>query len=136
MEWFIKKNATLPVLRVQLTQNGRSQYVNNMSMLGEPNVFFSMTDTETQIPKILTKPAVVTTGLTSSGNIEYYAHYQFTKRDTKKVGRFLAEFVVSNSDGVLYQPIVDQLYVNITDSFAIDDVEFKDNYTINFPCCD
>jgi len=52
------------------------------------------------------------------------------------VGRFLAEFVVSNSDGVLYQPIVDQLYVNITDSFAIDDVSFDDNYTISFPCCD
>jgi len=84
MEWFIKKNATLPVLRVQLTQNGRSQYMNNMSMLGEPNVFFSMTDTETRIPKILTKPAVVTTGLTSSGNIEYYTTINLQKEIQKK----------------------------------------------------
>jgi len=136
MEWFIKKNATLPTLKVQLTQNGRSQYLNNMSMLSESNVYFSMIDTETGIPKISTKLAVVTTGLTSSGNIEYYTHYQFTKRDTKKVGRFLGEFMVVNNDGVLFQPIVDKLYVNITDSFAIDDVDFEDNYTISFPCCD
>jgi len=136
MEWFIKKNATLPTLKVQLTQNGRSQYLNNMSMLGESNVYFSMIDTETGIPKISTKLSVVTTGLTSSGNIEYYTHYQFTKRDTKKVGRYLGEFMVVNNDGVLFQPIVDKLYVNIIDSFAIDDVDFEDNYTISFPCCD
>jgi hypothetical protein len=135
MEWFIKKNATLPTLKVKVNKDGRSQYVNNMSMLGESNVYFSMTDTETGIPKISTKSAVVTTGLTSSGNIEYYTYYQFTKRETKKVGRFLAEFMVVNNDGVLYQPIVDKLYINITDSFAIDDVDFEDDYTISFPCC-
>jgi chlorite dismutase len=136
MEWFIKKNATLPVIKVKLSQNGRSDYMKTMSSLGESDVYFSMTDTETGIPKISSVLATVESGLTEDGQIEYFTYYQFKKNQTKKVGRFLGEFMVVNNDGVLYQPIADKLYVNITDSFAIDDVDFEDNYTISFPCCD
>lgn len=35
MEWFIKKNATLPVIKVKLSQNGRSDYMKTMSVLSK-----------------------------------------------------------------------------------------------------
>lgn len=52
MEWFIKKNATLPVIKVKLLQNGRSDYMKTMSVLSDSEVYFSMVDVETNIPKI------------------------------------------------------------------------------------
>jgi hypothetical protein len=136
MEWFIKKNATLPTLKVKVNKDGRSDFEKGYSDLSESSVFFSMINTETQIPKISTKSATVVGEVNNEGDTEYYVYYQFTKRDTAKEGRFSAEFMIVSSDGVIYLPINDKLYVNILDSFAIDDVEFKDNYTISFPCCD
>ena len=136
MEWFIKKNATLPTLKVKVVKDGRSDFEKGSSDMMDSSVFFSMIDVDTQIPKISTKTAVITSEINNEGNTEYYAYYQFTKRETNKEGRFSAEFIITNSDGVIYLPINDKLYVNIIDSFAIEDVEFKDNYTIGFPCCD
>jgi chlorite dismutase len=136
MEWFIKKNATLPVIKVKLSQNGRSDFMKTMSVLSESEVYFSMTDVETGIPKISSVQANVLTGLTEDGQLEYFTYYQFKKNQTKKVGRYSAEFLVTNSHGNLYMPITDSVFINIIDSFAIDDVNFSSNYEIEFPCCD
>jgi len=136
MEWFIKKNATLPVIKIKLSQNGRSDYMKTMSVLNESEVYFSMTDSETDIPKITSVLATVESGLTEDNQLEYYTYYQFKKNQTKKVGRFYGEFMVRNSDGVLFIPITEKIYINIIESFAIDDVNFSSNYEIEFPCCD
>jgi len=96
MEWFIKKNATLPVIKVKLSQNGRSDFMKTMSSLAESNVYFSMTDVDTGIPKISSVLATIQTGLTEDGQVEYYTYYQFKKNQTKKVGRFYAEFMIIN----------------------------------------
>ena len=136
MEWFIKKNATLPVIKVKLSQNGRSDYMKTMSVLSDSEVYFSMVDVETNIPKISSVLATVESGLTEDGQIEYYIYYQFKKNQTKKVGRFSAEFMVKNSDGTLFLPTTEKIYVNIIESFAIDDVGFNSNYEMEFPCCD
>ena len=136
MEWFIKKNATLPVIKVKLSQNGRSDYMNTMSILGESEVYFSMVNEETGIPKITSVSATVESGLTEDGQIEYFTYYQFKKNQTKNVGRFLGEFMVKNTDGVLFMPITERVYINVIDSFAIDDTAFSSNYEMEFPCCD
>jgi chlorite dismutase len=107
-----------------------------MSVLSESEVYFSMTDVETGIPKISSVQANVLTGLTEDGQLEYFTYYQFKKNQTKKVGRYSAEFLVTNSHGNLYMPITDSVFINIIDSFAIDDVNFSSNYEIEFPCCD
>jgi hypothetical protein len=135
MEWFIKKNATLPILKVKLSQNGRSDFMNTMSVLNDSQVYFSMIDVETNIPKISSVSATVESGLTEDGQIEYFTYYQFKKNQTKKTGRFSAQFMVKNSDGVLYLPSSNQLFINIIDSFSLDETGFDDNYVIEFPCC-
>jgi chlorite dismutase len=136
MEWFIKKNATLPVIKVKLSQNGRSDYMKTISVLSDSEVYFSMVDVETNIPKISSVLATVESGLTEDGQIEYFTYYQFKKNQTKKVGRFYVEFMILNPHGQLFLPITDKVYINIIESFAIDDVRFSSNYEIEFPCCD
>jgi hypothetical protein len=83
MEWFIKKNATLPVIKVKFSQNGRSDYMKIMSVLSESEVYFSMIDVETNIPKISSVLATVESGLTEDGQIEYFTYYQFKKNQPK-----------------------------------------------------
>jgi len=135
MEWFIKKNATLPILKVKLSQNGRSDFMKTMSILSESEVYFSMTDTDTGIPKISSVSAVIESALTEDNQIEYYTYYKFKKNQTKKIGRFSAQFMVKNSDGILYLPSNDSLFINIIDSFSLDETNFDNNYVIEFPCC-
>ena len=46
MEFYIKKNATLPVLKIQVVKDGRSDYNNFMDMIEESAIFFSMVNVE------------------------------------------------------------------------------------------
>jgi len=84
MDFFIKKNATLPVLKLQVVKDGRSDYNKFMDMIEESAIFFSMVDVETGIPKISSRPAgfVEKTFVDLNAGPEYYIYYQFTPRDT------------------------------------------------------
>ena len=57
MEFFIKKNATLPLLKMQVVKDGRSDYNDMMDFIEESAVFFSMVNVDNGIPKITTRPA-------------------------------------------------------------------------------
>jgi hypothetical protein len=119
MEFFIKKNATLPLLKMQVVKDGRSDYHNFMDMIESSTILFSMIDVETGIPKIVSKAAsfVSKTFVDPNTPTEYYIYYPFTSRDTNKVGRYEGQFMLKNSDGNLIVPIREPLYINIQDSF-------------------
>ena len=57
MEFFIKKNSTLPVLKMSVTKDGRSSYSEFMNTLELSAIFFSMVNVDTGIPKITSRPA-------------------------------------------------------------------------------
>ena len=135
MEWFIKKNSTLPKLRVKVIKDGRSDFRKQYSELSGSTVFFSMIDTETLVPKISTKDALVTSETDNNGIIQYYLEFQFTKQNTKKEGRYFGEFMIKNSDGVIFLPLTEKLYINVIDSFGLDESSFVDNYNIDYSCC-
>lgn len=137
MEFFISKNATLPILKLQVVKDGRSDYSKFMSMIEVSSIFFSMVNTESGIPKISSKSAgfVTKTFADPNAETEYYIYYQFNNRDTNKVGRYEGEFLIRNSDGVLIIPIREKLYINVVDSFIADDLGYSTGYTSNFPCC-
>jgi hypothetical protein len=138
MEWFIKKNATLPLLKMQVTKDGRSDYNNMMNLIEESAIFFSMVDVDTGVPKITTRPAgiVAKTMLDPNAEPEYYVYYQFRKFDTRKVGRFEGQFIFLSSDGTLILPIREKLFINVQESFISDDLEPGDGcYETGFPCC-
>lgn len=137
MEFYIKKNATLPLLKLQVVKNGRLDYNNFMSLIEQSALFFSMTDVETGVEKIVSRPAgfVEKTNVDPNAEKEYYLYYQFQNRDTNKVGRYEGQFMLRNSDGVLILPIREKLYINIQESFIADDLEYNNCYTSEFPCC-
>lgn len=137
MDFFIKKNATLPVLKLQVVKDGRSDYNKFMDMIEESAIFFSMVDVETGIPKISSRPAgfVEKTFVDLNAGPEYYIYYQFTPRDTNRIGRYAGQFMLRNSDGVLILPIREELFINVQDSFIADDLVYDSCYVSTFPCC-
>lgn len=137
MEFFIKKNATLPVLKINVIKDGRSDYNRSMRFLEDTDVFFSMVDTETNVPRISTRPAgfMQKEQLNTSAETQYYVYYQFTPFDTKKVGRYKGQFLFRNETGILILPLSEDVYINVTDSFIIDDFQFQSCYVVDYPCC-
>ena len=137
MEFFIKKNATLPILKMQVVKDGRSDFNKMMGLIENSAIFFSMVDIETGIPKITTRPAgfVSKKLLDPNADPEYYVYYQFTNKDTRKVGRYEGQFLLRNEDGVLILPIRDKLFINIQESFIAEDLPYDSCYVSEFPCC-
>ena len=137
MEFFIKKNATLPLLKMQVVKDGRSTYNNMMNLIESSAIFFSMIDTETGIPKINTRPAGITkkTMIDPEAKDEYYVYYQFTNTDTKKPGRYEGQFLFRSDEGTLILPIRESLFINIQESFVANNLDYDSCYTIEFPCC-
>jgi hypothetical protein len=125
MEFYIKKNATLPVLKMQVVKDGRAGYQQLMETLEVSSIYFSMIDTTNGIPKIIDAPCgIVPLDLPAGSPTEYYVYFQFTEKDTNTPGRYAGEFLIKNDEGNLILPIREELYINIQDSFS----------SVN-PCC-
>ena len=129
MDFYIKKNATLPLLKMQVVRDGRSEYQSFMDSLADATISFTMINEATGIPKIVSKPAYIVelTGLDVNASPEYYVYYRFTQRDTNTVGRYVGQFLIKyNSNllgapvGNLIVPLRDELYINVQDSFIAD----------------
>ena len=118
MEFFIKKNATLPVLKMQVVKDGRSGYLQLMQDLEVSIIFFTMVEVETGIPKIVSAPAeIVNLILPEGADPEYYIYFKFSARDTNSPGRYQGQFLIKNDEGNLILPIREELYINVQDSF-------------------
>jgi hypothetical protein len=130
MEFFIKKGATLPLLKLNIVDNGRNNYNNFLNTLELSSLFFSMTNVDTGIPKIMNKPAGV--GGTSPN---YFLYYQFQNTDTTKEGRFEGEFIIKNSDGTYVLTLGEKIFINVSNSFISDDINYTSCYISDFECC-
>ena len=119
MEFYIKKNATLPVLKMQVVKDGRAGYIQLMQDLEVSTIFFSMVDVYNGIPKIVSAPCYIVPLIFAEdgSQTEYYIYYQFRSRDTNTVGRFQGQFLIKNNDGNLILPIREELFINVQDSF-------------------
>jgi hypothetical protein len=136
MEFYIKKNATLPVLKVEICKDGRSDF-NLNSFLDSNNTFYISLFDKT-IDKILfsSKECFVTTEVSPfEGKTLYYLNYQFTNKDTIKEGRYEVQISAPSENGVILLPLQEKFYVNIIDSFSADNSSFSDLYSLNLPCC-
>ena len=122
MEFFIKKNATLPVLKMQVVKDGRAGYLELMQTLEMSSIYFSMVNVETGIPKIVSAPCeIVNLILPLGASPEYYIYFKFDSSDTDTVGRYQGQFLIKSehpyNEGNLILPIREELYINIQDSF-------------------
>lgn len=137
MDFYIKKFSTLPLLKLQVVKDGRSDYNNFMELLETSTIFFSMVNTDNGIPKINSRPSgfVEKTFIDPNAEPEYYIYYQFTKQDTSIEGKYEGQFLIKTDDGNLILPIREKLFIYIQDSFIADDLTYTTCYTSEFPCC-
>lgn len=118
MEFSINKNSTLPVLKLELIQDGRNDFQKFHEKVQNANIYFTMTDVITGVKRIAKKP----TGIeqvepTNCVGDEFYLTYQFTERDSSVSGRYVGQFEIDFLDGTgtLIAPIRETLYVNVLD---------------------
>jgi len=137
MDFYIKKFSTLPLLKLQVIKDGRSDYNNFMELLETSTIFFSMVNTENGIPRITSRPAGFVEKIFDDPNAEpeYYIYYQFTKQDTSIEGRYEGQFLVKTFEGNVILPVREKLFIYVQESFIADDLEYNTCYTSTFPCC-
>lgn len=119
--FFIRKNSTLPILKLKLVNDGRTQYRQIYDRLENAAITFSMIDEKGNY-KVFNKSGLL---LPVDKEIckedgEYYLGYQFDTKDVNLAGSFKAEFRVDFLDNgeSLIVPIREDLYVNVLDSFT------------------
>jgi hypothetical protein len=118
MEFFIKQNATLPVLKMQVVKDGRAGYIQFMESLEVSNIYFTMINEETGIPKIVSAPCeIVNLILDPGAPAEYYIYFKFSSRDTNTPGRYVGQFLIKNDEGNLILPLREELFINVQPSF-------------------
>lgn len=119
MEFYINKTATLPILKLELIQDGRNDFHKFYDMIQNANITFSMWDVVSGNKRIGKKKAGTSLVLPEDCTGDrYYLIYQFTEHDTRNPGRYAAQFNIEFLDGsgTLIVPIREQLFINILDN--------------------
>ena len=124
----INKNATLPLLRLELYNDGHSDYRKAyLALQGAKSVVFSMWNQETGIYKIANAPAEIVYDEYSGCEERYLIQYKWKEHDTNESGRYIGQFKITFSDdivmdgvtfpsGDLIVPISEDLIINISNS--------------------
>lgn len=121
MEFHINKNATLPMVIMELIQDGRNDYKQFHEKIQNATVTFEMNDVDTGVKKIGCMPALCLCKTCDGGNDcdeeQYYVAYQFRGKDTSKAGRYVGKFTITFLDGsgTLIVPIREELFINVLD---------------------
>jgi len=121
MEFFIRKGATDPLLKLRLVDDGRNDKSSLNDLLENADIRFDMINIETEIPEILGGQCLLTTRTKNYDQTteEYYITYRFTSEQTKEVGKFEVIVNVQFRDtdlkptNKLIVPIKEKLYINI-----------------------
>ena len=114
-EFYINKNATLPLLKMELLCDGRTDFNKFYQMIQNSVITFSMEDADTGAIKIANAPALILPK--NVQNDEYLICYKWNARDTKSTGKFIGKFKIVFADeysgGTLLVPIQEQLIIYI-----------------------
>ena len=122
MEFFIRKDSTDPILKMQLVLDGRNDFNNFHNKLENSTIYFSMKSVDTGILKVVNKKAHIVAKISTTPNAptEYYIYYKWTKNNVNKVGRYEGQFIIYfHSDNTeLIVPIREDLFITVSDSFV------------------
>ena len=118
MEFFINKNADLPLLKMQVVKDGRVDFDEMTNLIENSIIYFSMKNNFTGSYKILNSIGgfVEKTFIEPNAKVEYYIYYKFSQNDTSETGRYEGEFMLKSDYGTLLLPIADKLFITINDS--------------------
>ena len=121
MEFTIGQNASLPVLKMQVVNDGTQNFESMMEFIERSSIFFSMVSTDNGIPKVYTKSAGFVEKLEMDENAspEYYVYYRFTAQDTSRIGRYEGQFMFINEDGTLVGTLTEIIVTGANDVYVI-----------------
>ena len=122
MEFFIRKGATDPILKLRLVDDGRNDKSSLNDLLENADITFDMYEVATEIPVILGGQCNLTTRTKKYDQTtdEYYITYRFTESQTKESGKFEGIVNIQFRDtnlqptNKLIVPIKEKLFINIT----------------------
>lgn len=118
MDFYINKGATLPMIILELIQDGRNDYKQFHEKIQNANITFSMWNVESGIKKIGCRAATClckTCDGSDCNEEQYYIAYQFRAKDTDTVGTYVGKFEIEFLDGTgtLIVPIREELFIHV-----------------------
>lgn len=136
MEFYIKQNSTLPILKMEIIKDGRNDYNLNSFLSASTTFLISLYDKSNDTFLFASKECFVTSEYSDFEykNL-YYLNYQFTNKDTQKTGKYEVQISIPSEQGVILLPLQEKYYVNVVDSFSVKDLTFNTSYVSNLPCC-
>ena len=122
--FYIKQNATLPTLRMELIEDGRNTFNKFHECIQNANVTFTMVNIDTNVTKVAKNKAYIKLREDDNCTENYLICYDWKKHDTKENGTFKGTFEITfDSDikndlyeypnGILNMPIREELTIVI-----------------------
>lgn len=122
-EFFINKNSLLPILRMELIEDGRHDFNKFHELIQNSSIVFTMVNRETGVTKIAKAPAYIKAREDGGCVEQYVICYDWKKRDVNEEGTFEGRFdiefgEVKNDEydyptGNLIMPIREDLMITI-----------------------
>jgi len=92
MDFYINKDSLLPILRIELIEDGRHDYNKIHEMLQGSNITFTMVNRETGVTKIAKAPAYIKARENGGCVEQYVICYDWRKRDVNEEGTYIGKF--------------------------------------------
>lgn len=107
MTFYIKQNSVLPILRMELIEDGRHSFRSFHESIQNADVTFTMTNVDTNVVKIANGKCDVQKRMVDSCEEQYVICYEWKARDTKETGAFKGVFTINfgkitSEDGTEY----------------------------------
>lgn len=123
MDFYIKQGSLLPILRMDLIEDGRHDYNKFHELLENSNITFTMVNKETGVAKVAKAPAYIKLREDGGCVDQYCICFDWRKHDTKEAGTYIGQFnidfgEVKNDEydypkGNLITPIREDLIITI-----------------------
>ena len=136
MDFFIKKNATLPLLILKVIKSEVDDYYEYFDSLTSTTINFSMKDANTKKLKIVNDSCKIEKQLNGERD-EYLIYYQFKNYNTKIIGRYEGEFNILENEKKIGLPLKNKLYINVVESFGANNLIYSSNTAtiVSNNCC-
>lgn len=121
MEFYIRQNATEPILKLQMIEDGKNDKTSFNSRLENSTITLDLIDVETNTPFFINLSCNIVNRIKRDNFVtdEYYIIHKFTSEETKVKGRYEGivniQFLDNNQNptDLLILPINEKLYINI-----------------------
>lgn len=123
-EFYINKDSLLPILRMDLIEDGRHDFNKFFELIQSADITFTMINRETGVTKIAKAPAYIKLREDGGCIDQYVICYNWRKRDVNEAGNYIGKFdiefgEVKNDEyeypqGNLIMPLREQLLIIIS----------------------